>query len=64
MVNSLKLNNYLPELGKLVKPKRPFQAKILRRFDGSITNAALADINEVSDLIADIEPNHPASRFF
>ena len=57
MVNSLKLNNYLPELGKLVKPKRPFQAKILRRFDGSVTNAALADINEVSDLIADIEPN-------
>ncbi|MHB9075473.1 MAG: lysophospholipid acyltransferase family protein [Desulfobaccales bacterium] len=57
MVNSLKLNNYLPELGKLVKPKRHFQSKILRHFDGSITNAAISDINEVSDLIADIEPN-------
>jgi putative hemolysin len=57
MVNSLKLNNYLPELGKLVKPRRPFQTKILRRFDGSIAHAALPDINEVSTLIADIEPN-------
>ena len=57
MVNSLRLNNYLPELAKLVKPKRPFHAKILRRFDGSISNAAISDINEVSNLIADIEPN-------
>ncbi len=57
MVNSLKLNNYLPELGKLVKPKNPLQPKILRRFDGSIAHAALPDINEVSNLIADIEPH-------
>jgi putative hemolysin len=57
MVNSLKLNNYLPELGKLVKPKKPLQPKILRRFDGSITRAALPDIQEVSNLIADIEPS-------
>jgi putative hemolysin len=57
MVNSLKVNNYLPELGKLVKPKKPLQPKILRRFDGSIAHSALPNIDEVSNLIADIEPN-------
>lgn len=51
MVNSLKLNNYLPELGKLVKPKNPFQPKIWRGFDGSVVRAAIPDIDEVSNLI-------------
>jgi putative hemolysin len=57
IVNALKVNNFMPELGRLVKARKPFQPKIFPGLDDSIASAAFADINEVSDVIADIEPH-------
>jgi len=54
MAASLKLNNDLPDLGKLVKAKRPFPIKPIKGCDLNINNL-IQDINELSELIADIE---------
>lgn len=54
MAASLKLNNDLPDLGKLVKAKRPFSIKPIKGCD-LYNNKIIQDINELSDLIADIE---------
>jgi putative hemolysin len=54
MAASLKVNNDLPDLGKLVKAKRPFSIKPIKGCD-LYNNKIIHDINELSDLIADIE---------
>ena len=51
---TLKINNYLPDLAKLVKPKNPYQANRINGCDFQAFRV-IKDINEVSDLIADIE---------
>jgi putative hemolysin len=51
---TLKINNYLPDLAKLVKPKNPYSAKPIKGCDFQALRV-IKDINEVSDLIADIE---------
>ena len=51
---TLKINNYLPDLANLVKPKNPYPAKPIKGCDFQALRV-IKDINEVSDLIADIE---------
>jgi putative hemolysin len=54
MVATLKFNNYLPDLAKLVKPKNPYPTRPINGCDFRAMRI-IQDVNEVSDLIADIE---------
>lgn len=51
---TIKINNYLPDLAKLVKPKNPHSAKAIKGCNFQALRV-IKDINEVSNLIADIE---------
>jgi putative hemolysin len=52
LVDFLRANNSLPELARLVKPRRPFKARATGRHDG---NLKIESIEGVGDLIAEIE---------
>jgi putative hemolysin len=55
LISFLKMNNYLPEMAKFVKPKTPPKHKHLKEFAGRKTSLAVDDLKEVSELISNIE---------
>lgn len=57
MALSLKINNYIPELSRLVKARRP-SFKFTAKFDLIETSSIIQDMNEVSELVAEIEPDN------
>ncbi len=54
MVTFLKLNNYLPDLAKLVKPKTPFKSD-KNGWKPTDKSEALIDIDDVSDVVSFME---------
>lgn len=54
MVTFLKMNNYLPELAKKVKPKMPFKTKSIKGIDTK-NKTIIEDIDDVSELISEFE---------
>ena len=57
MAMSLKINNFTPELSRLVKARRP-SFKFAANFDLIETPSIIQDMNEVSELVAEIEPDN------
>ncbi|MFZ5453465.1 MAG: lysophospholipid acyltransferase family protein [Thermodesulfobacteriota bacterium] len=57
MAMSLKINNYIPELSRLVKARRP-SFKFTAKFDLIETPSIIQNMNEVSELVAEIEPDN------
>ncbi|MCP5489284.1 MAG: lysophospholipid acyltransferase family protein [Verrucomicrobia bacterium] len=55
MVAFLKMNNYLPELARLVKARTPMRSNPLRKWKVRQTRRAVQDLDEVDTLVADIE---------
>lgn len=58
LTSFLKMNNYIPELARLVKPIRPFMPGPIRGIDVQATSRVVRDIEDVSSLIAEIESDH------
>jgi putative hemolysin len=57
MAMSLKINNYIPELSKLVKARK-VAVKFSDKFDFIETHQMIHDMDEVSELVAEIEPDN------
>jgi putative hemolysin len=57
MAMSLKINNYIPELSKLVKARK-VAVKFSDKFDFIETPPVILDMDEVSELVAEIEPDN------
>jgi putative hemolysin len=57
MAMSLKINNYIPELSKLVKARK-VAVKFADKFDFIETHQVIHDMDEVSELVAEIEPDN------
>jgi len=57
MAMSLKINNYIPELSKLVKARK-VAFKFYDKFDFIETPQVIHDMDEVSELVAEIEPDN------
>lgn len=54
MVTFLTMNNYLPDLAKMVKPKMPFKTKSIKGIDTK-NKTIIEDIDDVSELISEFE---------
>jgi putative hemolysin len=54
----LKMNNYIPELARFVKPRRPFMPRATRGIDVQTTCRVVRNIEDVSSLIEEIESDH------
>jgi putative hemolysin len=57
MAMSLKINNYIPELSKLVKPRK-VAFKFSDKYKFIETPPVIHDMDEVSELVAEIEPDN------
>jgi putative hemolysin len=57
MAMSLKINNYIPELSNLVKARK-VEFKFADKFDFIETPLIIHDMEEVSELVAEIEPDN------
>ncbi len=55
LVAFLKLNKYLPALGKLIHPKNPPEFSPDRDWDARQFSTVIRDLDEVNDLISDLE---------
>lgn len=55
LISFLKMNNFLPEMAKLVKPKTPPKHKHLKVAGSKETSLVVNDLKEVSELISNIE---------
>ena len=57
MVSYLRSRCANPKLAELVEPKRPFHARRLRACDLHLLGSLLANVDELSDVVADLEPD-------
>ena len=55
LIAFLKLNRYLPDLGKLIRAKNPPHIAPVGDWDPKQTSTALRDINDVNELVREIE---------
>ena len=55
LIAFLKMNNYLPELAKLVKARRPPKPKLIKKFQNPEFRSVVENLDEVEALIADLE---------
>ena len=55
MVTFLRVNNFLPDLARLVRPRRPFRIGRVDGWDGKIVGAVMKDLDDISGFISDIE---------
>ena len=55
MVSFLKINSFLPDRARLVKARNPVRLKPIKNFDRDTFSQTVTEIDEISDLIADIE---------
>ncbi|MCB0359012.1 MAG: lysophospholipid acyltransferase family protein [Bdellovibrionales bacterium] len=51
----LRVNNFLPEFARMVRPKNPLRPEAIRGIDKENISIVVKDIDEVSDLIDEIE---------
>ncbi len=57
LVGFLKQNESLPDLARMVKPRKPMRVNPLKRWKMRKLRTAVKDLDEVESLIADIETN-------
>jgi len=57
ITSSLMSHRNWPDLGRLVRPRHPFAAKPLRGWEEVKDHAVFMDIEEISDLVAELEDN-------
>lgn len=55
LVSFLKMNRYLPDLGRLIRPRHPPRIRAFREWEPKHMSTALRDINEVNELVREIE---------
>ena len=55
LVRFLELNSFDPDFSRLIKPKKPMKIKHLKNVDKTTFTRVITDVNEVSELIAEIE---------
>ncbi len=58
LVNFLQEHNYKQDLARLVKPRRPFQAKKIKTLCNNRHGCTVKNIDEVSELVAQIETDN------
>jgi len=57
LVSFLKQNESLPDLAKLVKPRKPMRVNPIRKWNLRKVKTSVKDLDDVESLIADIESN-------
>ena len=58
LIAFLKASNYLPDLAKLIAPRRPPRVAPPREWDGRLSATMARSVEEVDELVAEIEADH------